>query len=108
MFGLFGESRQRLFDKEMKARGAKIPSACAKELVATALSTLPTDSHGRPGTHGRNLGDDAVLHFAAWSSAIVNSAAGRPSRRTPIDPELYPETAALIRGILSRHGIKAG
>ncbi|MCC7275142.1 MAG: hypothetical protein IT561_20915 [Alphaproteobacteria bacterium] len=108
MLGLFGDSHQRLFAKELKERGVKIARSATKEIVAAALTTVPPGQHAHAGTHGRNIAEDAVLHFAAWTATVVNRTAGRPTRVSAIDPDLYPETEALLRGILVKHGVIAG
>ena len=105
MFGIFGDSLERLFIKESRERGVKLPKPAIKEVVALALSTLDAAHRRLPGDYGRNLGEDTIIHYAGWTARIVHKAAGRPDRRTAIDQDLYPETEAAIRAILVRHGV---
>ena len=107
MFGIFGDSLERLFIKESRERGIKLPKAATKEVVALALGSVDPPHRALPGDYGRNLGEDAMIHFAGWTARIVHKAAGRPDRRTAIDQDLYPETEAAIRAILVRHGVVA-
>ncbi|BBK45450.1 hypothetical protein STVA_54700 [Allostella vacuolata] len=107
MFGIFGDSLERLFTKELKARGAKIPKAAVREIVAMATASVPPAQRALPGEHGHNLGEDAVIHFAAWTAMVANKAAGRPLRTSALDPDIYPETEAALRAILVKHGAVA-
>lgn len=105
MFGIFGDSLERLFIKESRERGVKLPKAAIKEIVALATASMDPSHRRLPGDYGRNLGEDAMIHFAGWTARIVHKAAGRPDRRTAIDQDLYPETEAAIRAILVKHGV---
>jgi hypothetical protein len=105
MFGIFGDSLERLFIKETRERGIKLPKAAMKELVALAIDSVEPAHRALPGDYGRNLGEDAMLHHAGWTACVVHRAAGRPDRRTAIDRDLYPETEAAIRAILVKHGV---
>lgn len=107
MFGIFGDSTERLFIKEMRERGVKLPKAAMKEMVALAMDAVEPAHRGLPGDYGRNLGEDTVLHYAGWTARVIHKAAGRPDRRTAIDRDLYPETEAAIRAVLVRHGVIA-
>ncbi|BBK34856.1 hypothetical protein EDC65_2657 [Stella humosa] len=104
MFGIFGDSLERLFIKELKGRGASIPKGAMREIVAMASGSIDAAHRALPGDYGRNLGEDVILHYAGWTARIVNRAAGRPARISAIDPDVYPETEAAIRAILVKHG----
>ena len=108
MFGIFGDSVERLFIKEMKERGVKIAKPAVKDIVAIATNSVDVKHRGLPGDYGHNLGEDAILHYAGWTAAIVNRAAGRPARTSAIDPDMGPESDAAIRAVLVKHGVLQG
>ena len=105
MFGIFGDSHTRLFIHELKQRGVKLAKPAVQEIVATANNSVDPGHRARPGQYGRNLGEDAILHFAGWTAKIVNQAAGRPPDTSAIDPDMHPETENAIRAILVKHGV---
>jgi hypothetical protein len=104
MFSLFKDSHGRLFKKELKDRGVKLDKAVSKAVIELAISNIPAGQHALPSDMGHNQADQAVIHFAWWTAELVHRAAGRPSRRTHIDPDLYPETETALRAVLVKHG----
>jgi len=104
MLGLFQEKHVRYFRSETRQRGAKVGIKAARALVAAAIATVPEGQGNHGGRIGRNLREDAVFFWAAWTAAIVNRAYGRPSGLLAIDPDLTPAVAQEIEELLVRHG----
>ncbi|MGE0725469.1 MAG: hypothetical protein AB7O45_13920 [Alphaproteobacteria bacterium] len=104
MFSLFTDSHGRLFKKELKDRGVKLDKAATKAVIELAVSTIPPGQHGLPSDLGQNQADQTVIHFAWWTAELLLRAAGKPSRRSHLDPDLYPETEAALRAVLVKNG----